>query len=176
MAHLWVDMDSAWALAELDGAAFVLTDEPARPVRRRREAASGQRGALLLRGDGGAERPWVLMTGADGPRTHVNGAPLELGVRVLRDRDCLRVGDVRMFFSTETAARLEAYPEGAPEVACARCRRAIRPGDAAVRCPGCGLWHHESEESPCWTYDVRCAGCEQPTALGSGWRWTPEDV
>ena len=174
MAHIWVDTGAEWALAELDGDEFVLTGERATPVRRRRTPDGGPAGTLLLRGDGEGDRAWVLVTGRDGPRTQVNGVPLVLGVRVMADRDALRVGDVRMFFSTETLPRVEAYPEEAPEVPCARCRSPLRAGDPAVRCPACGLWHHEASGRQCWTYDVRCGNCDQPTALDAGWRWTPE--
>jgi len=174
MAHIWVDTPGGWAVAELDGDEFVLTGERDAPVRRRRTPDGGPAGTLLLRGDGGRQRPFVLVTGRDGPRTHVNGTPLVLGVRVLADRDALRVGQVRMFFSTETLPHAETYPADAPEVACARCRSPLRPGDPAVRCPSCGVWHHEAEGRRCWTYDSRCANCDQPTALDTGWRWTPE--
>jgi hypothetical protein len=107
----------------------------------------------------------------------VNGEPVPLGVAVLADRDELRVpGHAARFFSTETLARVESFPESSGGGCCPRCKLTIEAGSPAVRCPACGLWHHSTDEMPCWIYAPTCAGCAQNTAPDAGFRWTPEDL
>jgi hypothetical protein len=105
----------------------------------------------------------------------VNGLPLRAGLRTLQDRDELRVpGLGPLYFSTERIARIEPLPTEPDALSCPRCRDRIAAGSPAVRCPGCGLWHHQTEDRPCWTYAETCALCPQPTAADAGYRWTPE--
>jgi hypothetical protein len=117
---------------------------------------------------------WVILT--DSPALRLNGAPVPIGIAVLRDRDEIRLPGQTLWFSTEQTASIEPLPPGATRGACPRCKRAIDPGSSAVRCPSCGLWHHESSEFACWTYNSTCAGCAQDTALDAGFRWSPEDL
>jgi hypothetical protein len=130
---------------------------------------------LRRRGNGGEEWLW-LSDCASG--WLINGLPLRLGTRVLRDRDEIIFAGAQIsapgYFSTERPACIEALPESLEPIYCARCRQLIEIGAAAVRCPGCDLWHHQTAELPCWTYAPKCALCEQPTALEGGFRWTPE--
>jgi len=81
-----------------------------------------------------------------------------------------------MFFSTERLATTEAYPGSPSRAFCPRCTQVIAVGEQAVRCPGCGLWHHGTEQLPCWTYGECCAVCSQPTGVDAGFQWTPEEL
>jgi hypothetical protein len=67
-------------------------------------------------------------------------------------------------------------PETPRGMMCPRCRQRIEKETLAVRCPQCGLWHHQSEELPCWTYSSTCAMCPQPSALDAGYQWTPTEL
>jgi hypothetical protein len=78
-----------------------------------------------------------------------------------------------VFFSTEEAACIETFT-GTGSVTCPRCRTAIVPGQPVVRCPDCGVVHHEVADRNCWTYAKTCALCAQLTALDTGLRWSPE--
>jgi hypothetical protein len=124
----------------------------------------------------GSRARWIAI----GSGLRVNGTPLSLGIRVLKNRDALTTPDgTRFFFTDEEPARIEAFPglgEGKPGT-CARCRTAIAPGELAVRCPGCGAWSHETENLPCWTYEgaVACPLCSQPNLLGVC-PWTPDEA
>ena len=156
MAHLWVHEageqpdGGGWAAVPLVG------DE-------RRVGA-----ALALRR---ATDGWVAL-GA--PSAHVNGVALATGLRVLADRDELRAGGARAFFSTESLATVTTFPGAEGAVFCPRCKLEIAPQSPAVRCPQCAVWHHQDAELPCFTYAACCTLCDQPTALDAGFRWTPE--
>ena len=133
------------------------------------------RATLLLAGASAQER-WVLL-GDESIR--VNGVPLASGIRVLEHRDEIHVGEnPPVYFSTERPAVIEAFPGAERPIRCPRCRLEIRPGDLAVRCGRCGIWHHENEEYPCWTYPEAetCAACQvQPTTLDDRLSWFPEE-
>ncbi len=106
----------------------------------------------------------------------VNGEPLVLGIRALRDRDAIRIGARRTaFFSTEALPRITPFPQPHP-APCARCMTDVVPDSPAVKCPKCGAWHHQSDEFPCWTYTEKCARCDQPTALDGQYHWNPEGL
>lgn len=104
----------------------------------------------------------------------VNGSAVRHGIRVLRDRDEIAAGTVRLFFSTERIATVE--PFAGESVACGRCCSAIAEGDDSVRCPACGTVSHQFAELPCFTYGPTCPKCPQPSHLGAGLLWTPEEV
>jgi hypothetical protein len=107
-----------------------------------------------------------------------NGAVIApgVGIRVLAHMDCLALesGEV-IYFSTEEAARVMPFA-GPTGVSCPRCRSEIRAGEPAVKCPGCGVFHHEIEDRNCWTYAPTCALCAQPTPLDHPLQWTPEGL
>lgn len=120
----------------------------------------------------GGKEAWLLLA-APG-QALVNGQPVWLGLRVLRDRDEIQfTGGGSLFFSTESLARVMDFPGAPKQVFCPRCRDRIEPGPA-VKCPACGVWHHQLGDRPCWTYAETCALCPQPTALNAGFQWTPE--
>lgn len=122
----------------------------------------------------GVAPSWTLLGGREAS-LRVNGHPLALGIRILRDRDEVSIAGQRCFFSMEELARVVAFPGLAQPACCPRCKQRVEPGDLAVACPRCHAWHHQSEEFPCWTYDSTCALCQlQATALDAGYSWTPE--
>jgi hypothetical protein len=111
-------------------------------------------------------------------RPLVNGLPLHHGIAVLFDRDEIRLapgGDgTPLYFSTERLAVVTQYSPAGRLGLCPRCKQAIAPGEDAVRCPGCGVWHHSTAALPCWTYGDQCAACDHATSIEAGFRWTPE--
>jgi hypothetical protein len=116
---------------------------------------------------------WVLIWDRD-TDVSVNGLPTRAGIRVLANGDQILLGSgATVFFSTETQARLQCYPGGEREVRCPRCTKAVEPDSVGVRCPRCGVWYHQTEESPCWTYAPECALCATATDLEAGYQWTP---
>ena len=119
---------------------------------------------------------WTLLGGREAS-LRVNGQPLALGIRVLRDRDEISIAGQRCFFSTEELARVAAFPGLAQIVFCPRCKQKVEPGEPAVACPHCRAWHHQSDKFPCWTYATTCALCQlQSTALDAGYSWKPEHL
>jgi hypothetical protein len=178
MANLWqlVDADK-WAPTELHSAA-VLGRESVDFGGTIRVAA--RRGAVLVYPNSSNTRAatWMLLASADSA-VRINGALLENGIRVLADRDAIRVANLSArYFSTERLACIEAYPETEP-VFCPRCKMMISKGDSAVCCPQCNVFHHEqvSEGRGCWSYAETCALCDQSSALESArFRWTPEEL
>lgn len=131
-------------------------------------------GRFLARHDGG----WALLQteGSPGLLRH-NGLSLSVGIRLLEHGDSLMLDDEDrgVHFSTERdPARVEPAPPGLEGV-CPRCRGELLAGQDAVRCPGCGLWHHQNEGGlSCFTYAPTCASCSHPTQLGMGLQWTPQ--
>ena len=136
------------------------------------------RGAVFLvpcKSEGEGQPVWVLIAGWE-REVAVNGIPLKTGLRVLADRDEIRLGGQEpMYFSAESLATVTIFAGAERPVYCGRCRQELRAGDACVRCPRCGVYYHQTEEFPCWTYAERCAFCPQPTALDTGLAWTPEE-
>ncbi len=179
MAHLWVAVSNNddWAIVNLDGNsnAVVLSRDAGNPIRVRRGPTDNGAALILGAGRQGEQEVWVLLL-REGTDLRVNGMPVLGGLRVLRDRDEIAVGGSRLYFSTERLARVDPFP-GIEErvVACPRCKQPIQPHTPSVRCPGCGLWHHQTEDLPCWTYSAVCSMCNQKTDLDAGFSWTPED-
>jgi hypothetical protein len=170
VAHLWkrVALDAGgepaaagavWAVAPLEAAGAAFGEPPGSP--------------LFLPCPDAAAEFWVLV---GPPDVTVNGLPLLAGLRVLRDRDEVCAGGHQVFFSTERLARVEPFPGAAQPIYCARCKDVIERGADAVRCPDCGLWCHQTADTPCWTYGETCALCPQPTDLDASYRWTPEEL
>jgi hypothetical protein len=182
MAHLWTRKDGDWGARRLDGARFDLAADSIRPAGDCSQAAPGGQTALLIRVDTGGSKVWALIAPADCD-IRVNSRAASAGIRVLADRDEIRINGVAQYFSTETLAAVEAFPGTGRAVFCGRCRQKIEAGTPAVCCPGCGIWYHqdesaslaESERLPCWTYTEKCAFCGHPTALETGFAWTPEE-
>jgi hypothetical protein len=181
MAHLWLaDPTSEWVILPLTASEFTLDDFPPRPVTGEADAAGEDpdRAPRLVSVAGGG---WAVVTGPD-HELRVNGRPLPTGLRVLEDRDELQwPGSGSTYFSTEVLARVGAFPGADSPHACPRCKLTLEKGDAAVKCPQCGVWTHEGataagEERRCWTYAETCALCAQKTAADEGFQWTPEGL
>lgn len=125
---------------------------------------------------------WVLLAGRTGPRVTVNGDEVLLGARVLADRDEIVVatGSIhRYFFSAESSPVVETFTPRNEEGIATRCPRCIQPIESGkvVCCPSCGVWHHQTDESPCWSYGDTCGAChEQPTDLDAEFRFHPREL
>jgi hypothetical protein len=173
MAHLWTRQEvSEWAPLPLESDVFDLSASPPRETRL--SSAGGEGQVLLARVE--EARGWVLLTGP-GHRVRVNGSRLSSGIRVLSDRDEIRIDGVgTFFFSTEKLAAVEPLPEQVRPIFCPRCKQEIRGQTPAVQCPQCRVWHHQSPELPCWTYSGTCALDDQPTNLDADYRWTPREL
>lgn len=183
MAHLWIPADdAAWAILELDARPYDLDRSPPSPVseeqlapddipsRRRRQVW------IVPAGDRAGGR-WALVAGPH-RRVWVNGVWLDLGLRLLEDRDQIRLDNGRScYYSSEARARRTRYAGDGRAVQCPRCKQEITPGSIAVGCPHCGVWHHESEERPCWSDFPTCTHCGRQTTLEDApFTWAPEGI
>lgn len=178
MAHLWtIAADESWVPVALDDDAFVLRGFGLARMSDPHAAIPTPSAVVLRRIGSGPDTSWSLLVPPAVP-VLVNGTASPLGLVVLADRDEIFVpGSRPVFFSTETLAAIVPFPAGVPRGFCPRCRQPLEPGTPAVKCPDCGLWHHQSEDAlPCWTYGDRCAACARPTPLDAGFSWTPEEV
>ena len=98
-------------------------------------------------------------------------------MRVVSDRDEIRIAGKRsLYFSTESLARVEEFSSTGQTLFCPRCKQEIELGSGAVKCPSCGVWHHQTDELNCWSYSEVCALCTQSTDLDAWFQWTPEDL
>lgn len=157
MAHLWQHDDTA--------------DDRWTPVPLASKATLPGSSACVTTARTPDGEAWVLFGDAT---VRVNGTPLETGIAVLHDRDEVMAGGARVFFSTERLTTVTIFEGADRAVFCPRCKLEITAGTPVVRCPSCGILHHESADYNCWTYTERCAMCDQPTALDAGYRFTPE--
>jgi hypothetical protein len=174
----WIlDRNELWNPLPLEpcGAVLILDGEG----RIAADPATGERlAAIMPWNDAHGRRQYVLFPAATS-RCLVNGMP-SFAHRILSDKDeiAFRHGDRRLqvYFSAETLPEIRAFspPDGTGAAFCMRCKLRVEPGSPAVCCPDCRLWHHESAERPCWSYDAVCANCRRPTAMDYSWR--PEPV
>lgn len=179
MMKIWrQDEADGWEPATLAGDLF--------RIRRRNSAgadlqpcaavAPGPSAYLLRPADAG----WCLLAPADLP-VRINGLPLDAGLRVLADRDEILLPAtagqpaVRLFFSAEEMASVEPLDTATTGV-CPRCSGPIEVGTPAVRCPHCHVWHHQSQEWPCWSYSSRCGACQRAAAPLEAACWNPAEL
>ncbi|HBO43040.1 MAG TPA: hypothetical protein DD670_03720 [Planctomycetaceae bacterium] len=172
-----------WIMTDLTENGCRLSETGISPSAAAQSPASADQSVSLVRLDA-PEEAWILMASPPA-KVSVNGSRLLLGIRVLDDRDEIlrqrtRAGvATRFFFSAERRAEVKPFRAGGQPVRCPRCKQLIGENDLAVRCPNpaCGLWHHETADLPCWTYDATCASpaCIQSTELRDH-HWTPEDL
>jgi len=165
MSYLWLQQQDQWQPLSLSSGVLALSS-----TGDLREVLPLDAAPLRLRSVG---NDWVLLA-APRQRVRINGVPLGLGIRVLRDRDEIVFGHGRSFFSSERLACVEPFPDNQGAVFCARCRTKLDPGAPAVRCPGCACWCHQRDDLGCWLYAGTCPLCDQATALDAGFRWEPE--
>ena len=166
MSLLWVNEgEGVWVDHPLDADFVALS--PGRPVRLvGGDAPSFGSGPVLARAldRRGIER-WIIL-GASASRTLINGAPMHIGARLLDDRDAIALGNgCTVFFSCEHLAEVVPFPGEGNRTCCIRCKLPLAPDAPSVRCPGpeCGFWHHQCDDTPCWTYTESCASCGYPT-------------
>ena len=134
MAHLWVrEPVGAWAVLPLRPGLWDLTREPPGCLQDPGRLVS-ERGRDLggLFCDTGS---WTLLSGAGAP-VRVNGDRVISGLRSLRDRDEIRVGSARMYFSLETLARVDEFPAADPPLVAERTAAPARWAHAVVRAVG----------------------------------------
>ncbi len=176
MAYLWnKSNDDKWTATELHAAAF-LGEGPIDLIQDI-GAAARSRGVLLYPNAANTGTAiWALLAPGDS-NVYINDTLLENGIRVIADRDAIRIADMpTIYFSAERLACIEEFPD-LESVYCPRCKLVILAGEMAVCCSQCGVWHHEQvpEGESCWSYAKTCALCDQSTDLDSaGFRWTPE--
>lgn len=179
MSHLWskqADGEFTWHpleadFVQLDGAA----PRPVEPGQLRSVTAPVMARNAASRG---VER-WTLLC-APTQRVRVNGTLVAAGIRVLADRDAISLVNGRKrctwFLSLESIVEVVPFPGDVHDTYCIRCKLPIETQTEAVRCPGhgCGFWHHQSAQRPCWTYTEGCRNCGHPTDFDAGLQWTPD--
>jgi len=177
MTHLWIQNPTGgWQPLRLDGDAYSLKAFPPQPVDPNAHDHIGESAPLLVHSRGTGSSSWVLLAGHDAP-VRVNGRALAAGMCVLDDRDAIQIaGNAPCFLATEEPVRVEPFPGQVSPTACPRCTIAIDPETQAVRCPRCGIWHHQNSDRQCWTYAMGCAGCGGPTAMDEARAWSPEEL
>lgn len=171
MAHLWRRTASKeWSALDVSAGRLSLNGSVSADTELS-EATGGDPAVLLRLVADRVPETWILLADCKA-RVRINGLALPLGIVALDDRDEIRIEDGSpLFFTTEKLAVIERYPAGGPRAMCPRCKQPIE--GLAVRCPACDLWYHETDDLPCWTHAPQCV-CSQPTALDTGFRWTPE--
>jgi hypothetical protein len=178
MAHFWINNnDGKWAIQPLAGELSLSVSAGAEVLFALPKGQPNQAEIRLLPPEAAGVSPaWTLLAGREAP-LRVNGQPLVLGIRVLRDRDEISFAGHRCFFSTEELARVVSFPGLAQAAYCPRCKQKMEVGEPAVACPHCHAWHHQTGKFPCWSYDATCALCQlHSTALDAGYAWTPETL
>jgi len=174
MAHLWIQEAGEWGAQRLDEAGFDLAAWTSRRARGADPSAPAPAAARLIQAGTAGSKSWALIA-SQNSGVCVNSRKVIAGLRVLADRDQIRIGSETQYFSTETLAVVEDFPGSDRPIYCGRCRQQIELGAPAVRCPGCGIWYNQSPDLPCFTYSEKCTFCGYPTALDSGFAWTPEE-
>ena len=165
MAHIWLQNEAR------EWTAHPLTADDSPPA-----SKCTPSGIHFLNTTTDNQENWVVVAG-HGSGITINGVPLLIGIHVLRNRDEIRWSREGFgFFSSEELASVVDMPAGDRTMVCPRCKQEILPGTPALRCPRCGIWHHQSEQLPCYTYAENCATCTRKTSLDGGYDWIPEEM
>jgi hypothetical protein len=172
MAHLWISEFDEWTPRPLGG-------QPGSPLFPLPAGNLGPNAGVFLRRAAPtadtAKSGWHLLV-PPFTRVRVNGEPVSLGIRALRDRDEIRVpGAEPMFFSNEELMAIQPFA-GSPEGKCPRCAKSISPLSPAVRCAGCHTWYHQTEARACFSYGPNpiCVLCGADTVVSGEYSWIPE--
>lgn len=175
IAHLWLRKQSVWEQRTLADCVFSFADLVAADDAAPAAGSGAGADVRMIRAGSDASPVWALVA-APGAHVRINGRVPVAGLRVLNDRDLIRTADgARYYFSSESVAAVEPFPGAERSVYCGRCRMRVDAGSRAVCCPGCGIWYHQADDLPCWTYSDQCSYCGTKTALDAGDAWTPED-
>jgi len=143
------------------------------------ESASEEAAMLVpVEGDGPGV-VWTLLWGTKWTM-RVNGKYQATGIRVLYNRDEIKVGEGDhdpVFFSTEKLAHVETFEGSDHEIVCPRCKRTIEANTPVVACPICEVYYHfcEDKDHDCWGYSSECL-CGHSTSMDLGFLWTPQEV
>jgi DNA-directed RNA polymerase subunit RPC12/RpoP len=177
MAHLWIQNKTRkWAVSPLSGLELTLRSIVADSIIQGVAADGIPEDVHLIRAGNDNQEEWSILAAMESGVT-VNGIPLLLGLQVLKDRDEIRWDqDGSAFYSSEELAAIVDFPTEDRKIFCPRCKQQIAPETPAVRCPRCGIWHHQSEQLPCYTYADKCAVCSRETNLDGGYDWIPEEI
>lgn len=175
MAHLWMPDENGWGAQRLSGDEIDVTGLLANQATVPANPATPAQPARVIRTDAAGAQTWALIS-SPSSSLRINGRTPPAGLCVLDDRDEILFGSVRLYFSTETLAAVEPFPQSDRQVFCGRCRQLIETGSPAVCCPSCGIWYNESPDLPCWSYTEKCTFCGHATALDAGFSWTPEEA
>ena len=180
MPYVWFVEESQWTAMLLSEMPVDVGAEVPRAVAAE-HASSGtkqvpiQKATRIVPVKNGSSQMSLLIWGAE-ETVRVNGWALTTGLRVLADKDEIRIGDrASLFYSSESVAEIETFPGSDREIFCPRCTLVIQKGQSVVRCPCCQLIHHQDAELGCWVYAPGCASCSHPTALDAGFRWAPDE-
>lgn len=180
MAHVFAlqeNQSPPWGIIPLEGSdVYYLRGDPDCPVAVCADGSPPGPAYLMRHPGPNGQDTWLLFASGH-ENVSINGQRLDLAIRCLRHKDEVRLGRSVLLFSLEEQAGVVSFPGIGKPCKCARCKQEILPGTPAVRCPNarCGVWHHQSQESPCWTYAETCAAlCGQPTSLEAGLQWVPE--
>jgi len=180
MAHLCTVKDESLAvlsLTETDGVQ-VRAGQDGEYTFRSSPAMTGngtQESLILVPWQDSGKPRWALVC-ARGSAARVNGVPVLSGLRVLSHRDAISLNGAAslLFFLDEDPARPQPFPGSDKPVKCGLCKTPIEKGQTAVRCPGCGQWHHlDAKDKACWTYRKTCRSCGHSTSLDGTFSWTP---
>jgi hypothetical protein len=177
MSQLFVrDAEHGWSVRPLKAAGVELSGLLSSSASPHSGIIAGETRARMVGFRSGAQERWAVLVEASA-RLRVNGAPIgATGIRVLEHKDEISLQGLGcVFYSAEGLAEVVPFPEFERAVYCGRCRQALTPGNPAVQCPDCGVWHDQSEALGCWLYSASCACCPARTALDAGLVWTPED-
>lgn len=165
-----------WRAHELENAAYALRPTGSTLTHHEPGSRLPPDGALLLPCASSAATDAFALLARPAHAARVNGVPLQNGMRVLRDRDCIQLGDRSpIYFSREELPTVEPLPESDQALFCPRCKASIETDSPAVRCVSCGSWYHQTDEFPCWTYSESCV-CGHATAFDGNYSWTPDEL
>lgn len=171
MATIWKQTAAGFAAQGLPRAGGTAADEGA-------DACWAGRDFRIVPFRDGSAPAYALLTPADVP-ARVNGSPVAGGIRILRHKDEMIVGSVRMFFSAESTPVVETYRHqgSGRRPRCPTCRNEALDLQTVVCCPGCARIYHQlpatddAPAKPCWTYSPRCRFCGHPTSLSGEHTW-----
>ncbi len=100
-----------------------------------------------------------LLINMAGSQTRVNGREV-ISVQVLRQRDELKLGQLRLKLWELRLAHLSQRDRAVGRISCPVCTELFKPGDEVFFCPRCETPHHRD----CWFSLITCGNytCEYP--------------